>query len=268
MLLRRLHELLEGDSRAARWLAAAITTLILLNVAALIVDSLPELDPRWRRPLAWLEELSVFVFSLEYVLRLAACTVDPRYRRPLLGRIRYALTPLAIFDLLAVLPWYLPGDVLDLRVLRSMRLLRLIKLGRYSIALQSLSHVVHAKRFELLSLLGLLALMLVVASAVVFHLEHEAQPERFSSIPAAMWWAIVTLTTVGYGDLAPVTAGGRIVAAFVAMLGIAIIALPTGILAAGYSDEVARRRRQHEAQHGQACPHCGRAYGATGSMPG
>lgn len=261
-MIRRLHELLEGDSRAAHIMAMVIVGLILLNVAAMIVESLPELDAHLHRLLLWIEFVSVLVFTLEYVLRLIACVADPRYRDPITGRLRYAATPFAIIDLLAVLPWYVPAGGIDLRALRTMRLLRLIKLGRYSVALQSLAHVLRAKRFELASMMALLTMLLIVAATIVHHLEHEAQPERFSSIPATMWWAMVTLTTVGYGDLAPVTTGGRLVASFVAVLGIAMFAIPTGIVAAGYADEVARRRREHQARTGQphACPHCGRPF--------
>ena len=195
------------------------------------------------------------VFSLEYVLRLWSCTDHPEFQQRIRDRVRYAVTPMALIDLLAILPAFVAGDQLDLRFMRSVRLLRLarsLKFARYSTALQTLGAVVMAKRAELAITLLLAMVLLVCSAGGIYFAEHEAQPDAFSSIPAAMWWAVTTLTTVGYGDVYPITILGRVFGGLVALAGIGLFALPTGILAGGFAEEMQRRRRPP-----RVCPHCG-----------
>jgi voltage-gated potassium channel len=165
---------------------------------------------------------------------------------------------MAIVDLLAILPFYAPMVVrLDLRFLRALRLiriLRLLKLGRYSQAMQTIARVVVAKKEELLVTAFVVFILLLLGSAGLYYAEHDAQPEAVPSIPAAMWWGVVTLSTVGYGDIVPVTPAGRFLGAVVALLGIGMFALPTGILGAAFVEEVRRRRAAT-----RVCPHCGRS---------
>jgi voltage-gated potassium channel len=199
---------------------------------------------------------SVGIFSVEYVLRLWTCTRNPRFQGPLAGRLRYIVTPLAVIDLLAVLPFYLPLILpFDLRFVRAVRLVRisrLLKVGRYSEALKLFGKVLRAKREELVTAVFVLLILLVVASSLLYYAEHDVQPDKFSSIRSAMWWGVATLTTVGYGDVFPLTSTGKFLAALISLLGIGFFALPAGILSAGFVDEI--RRRKEAAKR---CPKCG-----------
>jgi len=258
---RRVREIVThskaGDT-TSRVFDASIVTLILLNVIAMVIESvhrIHELVPTWF--LAF-ECFSVAIFTVEYTARIWSCVEDPQYQRPVLGRIRFALTPLAIVDMLAVLPFYLPFLSVDLRVLRMFRLLRIMrimrvaKLARYSESLQMLARVFKAKGEQLISAVFILLIMLVVGATLVYYAENAAQPKAFSSIPAAMWWAAVTLTTVGYGDIYPITCLGKILGAMIAMTGIGMFALPTAILGAGFLEDLEQRKKARR------CPHCGK----------
>jgi voltage-gated potassium channel len=143
-------------------------------------------------------------------------------------------------------------DTVVFRLLRIFRLLRLLKLGRYHSSLGLLGKVLKNRREELTISLVLVLMLVVVASTLMYALEHQAQPKAFSSIPAAMWWGVVTMTTVGYGDVYPVTAAGKLVAGLSLLLGVGLFALPAGILASGFSEELGRERPM------PVCPHCGK----------
>ena len=258
---RRVREIVahtEAGDTTSRVFDVFIVALILLNVIAMVVESVKrvyDFIPGW---FIAFEYFSVAVFSVEYAARIWSCVEDPQYKRPVLGRIRFALTPLAIVDMLAVLPFYLPFLSVDLRVLRMFRLLRIMrlmrvaKLARYSQSLQMLARVLRAKREQLISAVFILLIMLVVAATLAFYAENKAQPKSFSSIPAAMWWAAVTLTTVGYGDIYPITVLGKCTGALIAMLGIGMFALPTAILGAGFLEDLEHQKKRTR------CPHCGK----------
>ena len=218
--------------------------LIFFNVLAVIFESIPAVGARYAPYFDAFEGFSVIVFSVEYGLRIWCCTEDPhrRYTAPLAGRLRYALTPMAIVDFLAIAPFYLTMlSAIDLRFLRVFRLLRLLKLTRYSPAIEMLGRVLYNERRALLSALLFMLVLLVFASSLMHLIEQKAQPETFGSIPAAMWWAVVTLTTVGYGDVAPVTAAGKLLGGIVTILGVGTFAMPAGILASGFAQEMKRR---------------------------
>lgn len=262
------HRLLEAEpaSRAAstvRWLLAV---LIVANVASVVLESVHDLQVDCSALFAALETASVVIFTGEYLLRAWAAPEQPRFASPVLGRLRWAASPAAVIDLLSILPSLLLLAGFDLRALRLVRLSRLLrvaKLGRYSLAVQTLQRVLRNKAPDLLSLLFLLLVLLVVSSTLMFHLEHEAQPKAFTSIPTTMWWGIITLTTIGYGDLAPVTAGGRVLGGCIAILGIGMFALPAGLLGAAFVEELNRARNAKSAgtgehTHDAACPHCGK----------
>ncbi len=229
-------------SRAVDW---CLMALILGNVAAIVAESVPALHDAHGLAFARFESVSLAVFATEYVARLWSCTSDPRYRQPILGRLRYAARPLLLIDLLAVLPGVLALRGVDLRILRMLRLLRLAKLTRHSAALQMFGRILHSRAAELGSTLFVMILLLVLSSALMFFLEHDANP-AFSSIPTAMWWGIATFTTVGYGDLTPITPMGRLLGGVVAVLGIAMFAIPAGILGAAFSEELQEQRRKRE----------------------
>lgn len=259
----RVHEILwhtRQDDAAGRVFSRALVCLIVLNVLAVVFESMEESRPFASALLAF-EILSVAVFSIEYALRLWTCTSDPRYARPVWGRIRYAFTFLALVDLIAILPFYLPlATTVDLRVLRALRLIRLLrvmKLARYSESVHFLGRVLKRTRDEIAVTVFVTALLVVVAASLIYVTEHDAQPDKFSSIPASMWWAVVTLTTVGYGDVYPVTLLGKVMAACLAFLGIGMFALPTGIISSGFMEEV-RARKDKTNSRPRVCPHCGK----------
>ncbi|MET1080570.1 MAG: ion transporter [Pseudomonas sp.] len=185
------------------------------------------------------------LFLAEYLIRLWVCVENPKYQGPLLGRLRYALTPAALIDLLAIVPSLLiptVNETLLLRIFRVLRILRLARLGRFTHALGLVSAALRERRFELLLTLMAAAFLLVLTSTLLYLVEGGVQPEAFGSIPRAMWWSIATLTTVGYGDVYPITALGRTLAALTAITGIGLIAMPTGILAAAFSSAMQHRR--------------------------
>jgi len=215
-----------------------------------------------------------FLTPSEYGLRVWIAPLDPRYAGRFVGRVRYMLSPLALIDLLALLPFYAPMIVpLDLRVvrvLRIFRLFRLLKLARYTESLNTLRMVIKSKKEELLISTMLLGVLLVCSSTLLHVVEGEAQPDKFGSIPQAMWWGVATLTTVGYGDVFPVTPFGKVCGSMIAILGIGMFALPTGILATGFAESL---ERQKEARHSRIterrdndssliCPHCGGKFNA------
>jgi voltage-gated potassium channel len=226
---------------------------IAISTAAVIAETVETMERQFQPVFLTIEIASLGLFGTEYLLRLWAITCSPRYSHPLFGRLRFAITPLALIDLLAIVPALVATrvDLRFLRIARLARVLRVLKLARYSQSIGLISRVLRRKREELLIALGLFSILLVVASALMYFAEHEAQPKAFSSIPAAMWWAVVTMTTLGYGDVYPVTVAGRVLAGITALLGIAAFALPTSILGAGFLAEL-----DGSAKRGK-CPKCG-----------
>jgi len=262
---RRIHALFEPSAErgsAARVLDLALSTLIVANIAAVVLETVPGFGERHRLFFARFEAVSLAVFAVEYLLRLWSCTADPRHAAPVSGRLRFALRPLALVDLLAILPGLLLWTSADLRVLRSLRLVRLLKLTRHSNSLQTFGRILRSKAPELGSTLFVMLLLLVVASSLMFFLERDANP-AFDSIPSAMWWGIATFTTVGYGDITPITPAGRLLGGVVAILGIAMFAIPAGVLGAAFSAELDRRAAARPGHHAASPP----GAEATGGAP-
>jgi len=260
-LKKRLHEILEvarpGD-RLSRIFDLSICGLIVLNVIAMIVETILPVGSEAQHSFKVFEASSVIIFTIEYILRVWSCTESRRYQHPFWGRLLYIFTMLALVDLLAIIPFYMPLIGIDLRFMRIIRLFRLFriaKLGRYSNAFNLLSYVIRLKKEELVTTFFFLIVLLLMASSLMYFAEGEEQPDHFSSIPASMWWAVATLTTVGYGDVYPVTAGGRLLASVIAILGIGMFALPTGILGAGFVEAIEKRKKHEKTK---TCPHCGR----------
>ena len=252
----RILETAAPKERSSNVVGLFLALLIGLNIVALVVGTVQSVHDSAPKAFQAFEATSVAIFSVEYLLRLWACTEDPKYASPLLGRLRFAMAPILVIDLLAILPFYVllfsPGGAIDLRFLRMVRLYsRLSRLGSRFSGIQTLSLVLKAKSGELGTVVLALGVLLLMASSLMFFAENESQPDKFSSIPAAMWWSIITLTTVGYGDIFPVTGIGRLLAGVIAILGVGLFALPAGILASGFLDEVQRRNRPTR------CPHCG-----------
>lgn len=245
-----------ADSRAAKLLRAFLLTLILANVLAVILESVPEIERRWGAWFWWFEAASVSLFTVEYVVRIWAIVRNPRFSTPVLGRLRYAVTPLALIDLIAIVPsliLFLPVDLRFVRSVRLLRMLRIFKTSRYSRAYGAIALAFRSSREQLVISLSILLTLLLISSGLMYFAERDAQPEEFSSIPAALWWGVTTLTTIGYGDVIPITPIGRTISAVISILGIGVFALPAGILAAAFA-----RYSMHDHAPSR-CPHCGKA---------
>lgn len=244
---RRIFDLLEyheGDDRLSRGIDMALVLLIIANVLAVTLESVEHLNATYGDLFDAFDLFSVTVFTIEYGLRVWVATEDPggQYAGAVKGRLRYMLTPMALIDLAAILPFYLTFFIsLDLRFLRVFRILRLLKLTRYSPALATVGSVIRAQRRQLLAALMIMATLLVFSSSVAYVLEHKVQPDAFGSIPQAMWWAVATLTTVGFGDVTPITPLGKVFGGLLMVLGIGMYALPAGILATGFAREFRKR---------------------------
>lgn len=247
-VLRTLDKGDESD-RFSKAFDSFIMALILLNVLAVILETVESIHDKYDLWFDYFEIFSVVVFSIEYIVRVWACTAMEKYKHPVIGRLKYMLSVEAIIDLLAIIPFYLPllighSDGRVIRVLRLLRLFRIFKLGRYSLAFSLVTDVIKKRKEELVVTLTLLLILLIFASTIMFYIENEANPEAFPSIPQTMWWGVATLTTVGYGDVYPITPLGKLLGAMIAVLGVGLFALPAGIIAAGFEGELSERKQK------------------------
>ncbi|HYV92035.1 MAG TPA: ion transporter [Chitinophagales bacterium] len=242
------------ETQGEKYFDLFIIILILLNIVALMVDTVKSIHTEYGAYLTAFEDLSILIFTVEYFLRLWSIVEDKKFRKPVSGRIRFALTPMALIDLCSFLPalLFLPFDLRFLRIVRIFRVIRLFKIIRYLKAVQVINQVIKSKRADLIVSFAFVLIMLIIVSFVMFYAEHIAQPDKFSSVPQTMWWAMETLTTVGYGDIYPITPLGQILGGLIAIIGIGLIAIPTGIIAAGYLEQISKK--QHK---GEVCPTCG-----------
>jgi voltage-gated potassium channel len=259
-LRRRCHQQVDPSARQGRGLSPfnrLAVAVIVLSVLVAVLDSEPTIVRGHERLFVQIEIACGLFFALEFALRLWVCAENPKFGPGLGGALRFLRSPAAIFDLLALAPLLMIGigsEAYILRFARLLRVLRLAKLGRYSVAMTAIGEAVHSRRHELMMSAALAALVLLVASTLLYLVEGPAQPDSFGSIPRAMWWAIATLTTVGYGDIYPHTPVGKVLAGLTAITGIGLIAMPAGILAAAFSDALQRQRRaqrQPAADHGE-----------------
>jgi len=259
----KVHILLHpelGESKADKFVNIFIITLIVLNVLAVMIETIDDIHNKYKVYFNWFDRISVYIFTIEYVLRVWSCTHDPRYKGSFRGRLKYILTPGALIDLIAFLPYYihlLVGGGLDLRMLRILRLMRFFRLFRltaYTKSAQMIFNVFKSRKNELILSFVMVIFLMIIASCLLYFAEHDAQKEAFSSIPATLWWAVVTLTTTGYGDMAPITIGGKILAGIIMLTGVALFALPAGIITAGFLEEIKFIRKYK----GHSCPHCGK----------
>ncbi len=244
---RRIYEIIEmgrGEDTASKAFDTFIVTLILLNIAAFAAETVPALERQYRTEFLVFEVFSVAIFTVEYLARLWVAVDVPFLARlsPARARLSMALRPALIIDLLAILPFYLAQIfAIDLRALRILRLLRFLKLSRYSPAMHTLFRVLSNERRALTGAGLLLMAAVLFAASGMYYLENAAQPDKFASVPDAMWWAIATLTTVGYGDVVPVTPMGRMFGGVVMVVGLCILALPVAIISTGFAQELNRR---------------------------
>ncbi|MCP4315927.1 MAG: ion transporter [Hyphomicrobiales bacterium] len=252
-LRRRTYEILEvaeaGDW-ASRLCDYGLILLILLNVVAVILETMDPIREAYGKALDSFELISVAIFTVEYGLRVWSAVERDRghaAETAWKSRLRYLVSPIAIIDLLAILPFYLSVLLpFDLRFLRVLRLLRVFKLTRYSSAMTMLLNVFREEASAFFAAFFILVVILILASSGIYLVEETAQPRAFDSIPHAMWWAVATLTTVGYGDLTPITPLGKLFGACITIVGIGMVALPAGILASGFADQLRRRREALE----------------------
>ncbi|MGB8841917.1 MAG: ion transporter [Aliidongia sp.] len=249
-LRRRVNALLDHNlppTRASRAVGGAIVILIVINVASVILESVEPIRLDYEPILWWIEQIATIVFTAEYLLRIwsAVDRVNGRFRHPLWGRVAYATQFFSMIDLVAILPGILGlFGAGDLRVLRLMRLMRLLKLSRHSTTFSLLWSVFREEAGAIGAILFTLVLTLIISASLMYMIEGEAQPAVFSSIPAAMWWGIETLTTVGYGDMVPVTPLGKIVGGLVSVTGIGTLALFSGVLTVSFMEQLRLRRQK------------------------
>ncbi|NBV95063.1 MAG: cyclic nucleotide-binding protein [Methylocystaceae bacterium] len=245
-LRRRIHTILDGGKNdwLSRLIHVLLVTLVVASVAAVILQSVPEYDENYDKFFRFIENISVSIFTLELALRLWTAPEHTPYasQSAFRARISFMKSGGAIIDLVSVMPFYLSIFVsTDLRVLLLLRLVRFFKLARYSSGIRTIIAVLEAEKRALLAS-GLILFGVVLFAAAAMHLaEHEAQPDKFDSIPAAMWWAIVTITTLGYGDVTPITLAGRLIASATMVMGYVMLGLPVGIVATAFSEEIHRR---------------------------
>lgn len=222
--------------------------LIVANVVAVILESVEDISLVHGVIFRGFDDISVAIFLVEYLARVwvSVDLPDARFRHPLWGRLHWMATPMAVIDLIAVLPFFM-GIVLgiDLRDLRVLRVVRIFKLSRYSLALTVIADVARQEIRTLGAMIVVLLVIVVMSGSLVYLAEHTAQPHVFKDIPTTMWWAVVTLTTLGYGDMVPITTMGRVLGSVTAIFGIGMIALPSGVLASGFSEQLRLRREEY-----------------------
>lgn len=234
-----------------------IVSLIIINVIAVVLETDKQIYGMYQKYFEIIDYISVIVFSFEYFLRIWTCTLykslnHRNYSQSITGRLKFAITPYMLIDLMAFLPFFIPYIIGFITVshLRFIKVFRILKLLRYSRSLKFFIRVIKSKIHDLLVVLELIFICLVIISILMFYIEHTAQPHKFGSILDGMWWGMVTLTTVGYGDIYPITPIGKMLSGFISMLGICVFALPTAIIVSGFSEELRKK------QMPWVCPHC------------
>lgn len=256
-----LHPEIVGNKRWDKAINIFIIILIILNVLAVMLETVPTIhdEPHERKFFKVFDLVSVIIFTIEYILRVWSSNHDEKYGHFIKGRIKYMLTPGALIDLVAILPFYLGAligfDLRVLRILRLMRFFRLFRLTSYMKSAQIIKDVFRKRKNELVLSFILIMFLIVLSSCAVYFAEHDdpVNKEKFNSIPATIWWAIVTLTTTGYGDMHPVTTLGKIMASVIMLTGVAIFALPAGIITIGFLEEFRKNKKAEKIK----CPHCG-----------
>ena len=223
-----------NDSKLSRWFAFFIQGLRLLSVIAFTVETLPNLKPQTKAILRSIEIISVIIFTIEYVLRIYVAD----------SKTKFVFSFYGIIDLLAILPFYLTlgFDLRSLRALRFLRLFRILKLVRYNKAITHFTKAIKSVREEIILFIVVTLILMYFSAVGIYYFENQAQPEHFASIFDSLWWAIITLTTVGYGDVYPVTVGGKVFTFIMLMIGLGIVAIPTGIISSALTKTVEEKK--------------------------
>ena len=257
---QRVFEIIQdakpGD-KVSKIFDVTLIVLIVINVGMVIAETF-NIPQTVSKIFYYIETVSVIIFTIEYILRVwTADCLFPDKKYPI-AILKYCFSFLAIIDFLAIVPFYLPFIIpIDLRVLRMLRIIRLFrifKINRYTDALTNIFKVFKLKKHELLSSIFVVLLLMIIAAVLMYNIENTAQPEVFKNAFDALWWALATLTTVGYGDIYPITTLGKILSAVIALLGIGLVAVPTGIISAGFIEELSEEKESKSIKY---CPYCG-----------
>jgi voltage-gated potassium channel len=253
-LRKRTFQIVEGDiyqSLIAKHVNLLLIVLILSNVIAVILESDNSISQHYSAQFTLFEIISVFIFSIEYLVRVWCCIENKalKYKTPLRKRLHYIISPIAIIDLIAIAPFFISFFiVIDLRYLRLLRVLRLLKLTHYFKGFDIFLTVIVKELKSIAAAVMVMMFLIIIAASLMYTLESDAQPEVFGNIFHSLWWAVVTMTTVGYGDVTPVTVLGKVVATIIMLIGVGLVALPTAMLAARFSEELRERKRKLDAE--------------------
>ncbi|MFK7810070.1 MAG: ion transporter [Saprospiraceae bacterium] len=263
-LKQKIHHLINESKKekhpANKAIKLFIISLIILSTIQIILESYEDINQQYHRHFEFFEVITVIVFTMEYLLRI--WTADLRYPELTQAKARkkFIFSTFGVIDLLAILPFYLPFffkfDLRFVRILRVVRLLRILKLSRYNQSLKLVIDVFKEKSYDLGITFLVTAILILMSSALMYNVEHDVQPDKFPNIVETFWWSIATLTTIGYGDVYPVTGWGKLLSGIIAMLGIGLVALPTGILSSGFIDKVQSKPRR-KSKKIDCCPNCG-----------
>lgn len=263
----KIYNLIRDDDEndtAGNIFDGTIISLIVINVVMVIIDTFDGLPP-WYESFAYITEVvSVIIFSIEYLMRVWTSVYIYQDKSPALARLRYMVSFMAFIDLLAIIPFYIPFLIpVDLRVLRALRMIRLLRIfkaNRYFNAMRTIGNVLRSRASQLISSFGVIFILMIIASVLMCDVEKEAQPDKFSNAVSGLWWAVATFTTVGYGDIYPVTPMGKVLSGIIAILGIGLVAVPTGIISAGFMEQINDHKKAEEDKK-QFCPYCGHKLG-------
>lgn len=261
MLKKKIYEIIRDDNddshSISNFFNKFIVFLIIINVLFVVADTF-NLPKSISQKIQACEFIIGIIFSVEYLLRLWTADLKLKRFSPLKARIRHATSFMSLVDLLALLPIYLPlvfpANLMILRTLRIFRLFHLFKVNRYTGAISRLGKVFQNKRVELLSSFFVLCILILISSVAIYNFENPAQPQVFKNALSGLWWAITTVTTVGYGDMVPITLMGRLFAGIMSLLGVALVAVPTGIIASGFMEVDSGEQRSRQKSF---CPYCG-----------
>lgn len=250
----------EGD-KVSRVFDITIIVLIIINVATIIISTF-DISEAMHLAFGYIEIVSVIIFTIEYVVRIWTADFFYPELKPTKARTKYIFSAMALIDLLAILPFYIPFIIpIDLRILRTLRIIRLFRLfkvNRYTNALNAVGDVLKKKANQLISSLLVICLLMIITSVLMYNVENPVQPDVFVNAFSGLWWSVATFTTVGYGDIYPITVVGKIISSIIAFLGIALVAVPTGIISAGFVEKISEDKKDASSDK-KYCPYCGKS---------
>lgn len=237
------------SSAAARYVNYFLAAVILANCAAVAFETVPSIYEPHKTAFEIFEAISTALFVVEYGFRIWVCVEQTRFSRPVVGRLRYAISPLPLLDLLVILTYWAPADFRFLRIFRITRLLRVMRLETLDHSLHSIAHAVGRRKHLLVVSVMMMVITAYCFAALLYVVEHATQPDKFSSIPETIWWSLITLTTIGYGDITPITTLGKFLTGGIILVAIGVFALPAAIMTAAILEAGVDRNNR--------CPHCG-----------